>query len=133
MPLAEGFKRWFWWVPFGRVPETPAASLEQARQGPAPPQILDVRTRAEWHRSRIPGAVNVPIGELRRRLPDLDLDPARPVVAICLSAHRSIPAVRLLRARGFDGAAQLRGGMLAWWRRDLPTAEGDPPDPEVPA
>jgi rhodanese-related sulfurtransferase len=35
------------------------------------------------------------------------------VVAICLTAHRSIPAVRLLRARGFE-AAQLAGGMLAW-------------------
>ena len=45
-----------------------------------------------------------------------DLTPflVRPVVAICLSAHRSIPAARLLRAHGFPDAAQLAGGMLAW-------------------
>ena len=133
MSLKEGLERWLWWVPFGRVPETPPEILERARQGPSPPQILDVRTRTEWRRSRIPGAVNVPIGELRRRLPRLGLDSARPVVAICLSAHRSIPAVRLLRSRGFADAVQLQGGMRAWWRRDLPTAEGGQTDPEKPS
>jgi hypothetical protein len=49
----------------------------------------------------------------------LGLDPSRPVVAICLTAHRSIPAVRLLRNRGFD-AAQLAGGMRAWRARISP-------------
>ncbi|MGD2083288.1 MAG: rhodanese-like domain-containing protein [Chromatiales bacterium] len=120
MPLADRLKRRLWWVPFGRVPEISAQALEEARGSANPPQILDVRTRTEWRRSRIPGAVNVPVAELRRRLPGLDLDPRRPVVTICLSAHRSIPAVRLLQARGRDDAVQLEGGMLAWWRRDLP-------------
>jgi rhodanese-related sulfurtransferase len=55
----------------------------------------------------------VPITEVRDRLGALPLDAARPVVAICLSAHRSIPAVRLLQQGGYD-AAQLAGGMLAW-------------------
>ena len=68
--------------------------------------------------------INVPIQELRRRLPALQLDPERPVVAICLSAHRSIPAVRLLQAHGFERAVQLQGGMLAWWREEFP-AERD--------
>jgi rhodanese-related sulfurtransferase len=41
------------------------------------------------------------------------------VVAICLSAHRSPPGVRLLRQAGID-ARQLAGGMLAWRRAGLP-------------
>jgi rhodanese-related sulfurtransferase len=41
------------------------------------------------------------------------------VVAICLTAHRSIPAVRLLRENGFE-ARQLQGGMLAWRAAQLP-------------
>jgi rhodanese-related sulfurtransferase len=36
------------------------------------------------------------------------------VVAICASAHRSVPAVRLLRAAGYKNAMQLKGGMLSW-------------------
>ena len=83
------------------------------------PQIVDVRTAFEWRAGHIGGAINAPITELEARLPSLALDRSRPVVAICLSAHRSIPAVRLLRDRGFD-ACQLQQGMRAWWRAGLP-------------
>ena len=40
---------------------------------------------------------------------------------VCLTAHRSVPAVRLLRERGFD-AVQLSGGMIAWRAARLPEA-----------
>ena len=111
----------FWWLPFGRVPEVSAADLAAQLKTDRAPQILDVRTATEWRRNRLRGAVNVPIGALKRRLGGLALDPARPVVAICLSAHRSIPAVRLLADNGFSDVRQLAGGMLAWWRAGLPT------------
>lgn len=115
-----------WWLPFGGVPEIDAHALHaRLRDGPAP-QIVDVRTEAEWRRSRIAGTVNAPITELKTLLPSLGLDRKRPVVAICRSAHRSIPAVRLLRASGFD-ACQLQKGMQAWWSAELPV-EGDAKD-----
>ena len=41
------------------------------------------------------------------------------LIAICLTAHRSIPAVRLLKQRGFE-ASHLAGGMLAWRAASLP-------------
>ena len=44
----------------------------------------------------------------------------RPVVAVCLRAHRSVPAVRLLTAHGWSDARQLAGGMTAWRRENLP-------------
>ncbi len=116
-------RRALWWLPFGRVPELTARDLhEQIQAGPA--QLIDVRTLKEYRRSRIPGAVSFPITELRRRLPELGLDPGRPVTAICLSAHRSVPAVRLLQGQGFSQARQLAGGMLSWWRARLPTERG---------
>lgn len=113
------------WTPLGAVPEIAPTELHAALQGDEPPQLLDVRTALEWTQSRIAGAVSVPITSLSTRLPGLGLDPARPVVAICLSAHRSIPAVRVLRERGFT-AVQLAGGMLAWWGAKLPVESGDP-------
>jgi rhodanese-related sulfurtransferase len=118
--LRDRLGKAFWWLPFGQVPEIPPQELAR-RLAADPPQILDVRTELEWRRSRIDAALSVPITELRRRLPMLPLDPKRPVVAICLSAHRSIPAVRLLRAHGCADVVQLAGGMLAWWRAGLPT------------
>jgi len=83
--------------------------------------MIDVRTPIEFGAGHIDGAVNVPVTSLAGSLPYLQLDPARPVVAICLTAHRSIPAVRLLLRRGLD-ARQLAGGMLAWRAAGLPEA-----------
>lgn len=108
-----------WWLPLGAVPEIPATRLAKDLSAFPPPQLVDVRSEAEFRRGRIPGAVSAPIQTLRRRLPSLELDRSRPVVAICLTAHRSIPAVRLLRAQGYD-AAQLAGGMLAWRSAGFP-------------
>lgn len=122
MPEGSGLLRWLWWLPFGKAPEIAPNRLSEAlreQSSASSPQILDVRTEGEWRRGHIAGAVNVPIHHLKKRLPELSLDCSRPVVAICLSAHRSIPAVRLLRGHGFD-ASQLAGGMLAWRRAHLP-------------
>ena len=113
-----------WWLPFGRVPSVSATELNEQLEGSSQPQILDVRTTLEWSRSHIAGSINVPITELRTSLTALDLDKKRPVVAICLSAHRSIPAVRLLSSRGFVDVVQLQGGMWSWWRKALPTQRG---------
>ena len=112
-----------WWFPFGRVAEIDAQELHARLRGGAPPYLLDVRSPVEWRTSRIAGAINVPVTELKGRLAALGVDQGRPIVAICLSAHRSIPAVRMLRARGFD-ASQLRGGMRAWWAAGLPVQKG---------
>jgi len=103
-----------WW-PFGRVPEITAQELQLEREK-GKVQIVDVRTAREFRLSRVPGAAHIPITALSQsRISALGLDPDRPVVAICLTAHRSIPAVRKLRELGYD-ARQLKGGMRAWWR-----------------
>jgi rhodanese-related sulfurtransferase len=108
-----------WWFPFGSVPEISARQLAGDLAGVPGPQVLDVRTEGEFARGHIHGARSVPIAELHARLSGLALVRDRPVVAICFSAHRSIPAVRLLRRSGFD-AKQLAGGMIAWRAAGLP-------------
>jgi len=108
-----------WWLPLGRVPEITAEALRQQLESRLPPQLLDVRQPSEFRAGHIAGAVNVPIGSLAARLPELSWDPQRPVVVICLTAHRSIPAVRLLRQAGFRHVYHLAGGLLAWRRRSL--------------
>lgn len=119
--------RLFDWLPLGSVPEIDAQALEQQLRDGAAPQIIDVRTELEWKLSRIAGAVCVPVTQLEARLASLALDKSRPVIAICRSAHRSIPAVRLLRAKGFD-AYQLRKGMQAWWSAGLDVQANQAPD-----
>jgi len=108
-----------WWLPFGAVPELTALELHEVLHGGSPPQLVDVRSELEFAAGHIAGAVSAPITSLAERLPRLGLDARRPVVAICLTAHRSIPAVRLLRREGLE-ARQLSGGMLAWRAARLP-------------
>ena len=113
----------FWWLPFGKVPEITAEQLEALRkEGQA--QVLDVRTGLEYHSSHVPGAIHAPVTDFSAHLATLQLDKTRPVITICLSAHRSIPAVRALQKQGFRQACQLKGGMRSWWKAKLPV-EGD--------
>lgn len=112
------------WLPFGRVPELSADEVLQAIAS-GRVQLVDVRTTAEWRQSRIDGARHLPITRFEgAAVAGLGLDPEVLTVAICLSAHRSIPAVRQLKRLGFRRAVQLRGGMIAWWRESLPTVQG---------
>ncbi len=111
-----------WWLPFGQVPEIKAADLKTRLDRREAVQLIDVRSPGEFAGGHIPGAVNVPINRLRSALPTLTIDHGRPVIAICQTAHRSPPAVRLLKQAGFD-AQQLRGGMISWNRAKFPTTK----------
>lgn len=111
------------WLPFGSVPELSARELRDRLERGEPIVLLDVRTHLEHAQSRIAGARSLPILDWPAALDALALEPGRRAVAICLSAHRSIPAVRMLRERGHD-AMQLAGGMIAWWAAGLPTEQG---------
>ncbi|MFE8071124.1 rhodanese-like domain-containing protein [Marinobacteraceae bacterium S3BR75-40.1] len=110
------------WLPWGDIPEISARSLAENLPNV---QVLDVRTPREFRRNHVFGAINVPITRLDpQNVLTLGLDAGRPVVVICLTAHRSIPAVKKLRRWGFD-AEQLQGGMRAWWQQELPCASSE--------
>ena len=71
--------------------------------------LLDVRSPAELVVEKVPGAVNIPLGELRSRLSELPRD--REIFLICRSAQRAYYATRILLQNGFK-ARNLSGGML---------------------
>jgi rhodanese-related sulfurtransferase len=113
---------YFWWLPFGSVPEVTAQDLKrEISKTRLRPQLLDVRTDREWREGAIKGAVLVPIVILNSQVKALPFDRTKPVVAICRSAHRSISAVRILRNAGFQDVRQLQGGMLTWQSLNYPT------------
>jgi rhodanese-related sulfurtransferase len=75
--------------------------------------VLDVRPAAEYAAGHLPGAVSIPVGELRRRLADLPAD--REVVAYCRGPYCAFAheAVELLREEGF-AARRLEDGLPEW-------------------
>lgn len=70
-------------------------------------QIVDVRPAASALKNPVPGAVNIPLGELRGRLGELDA--SRPVFTICQMGKTSYFAARILANHGFDARSILAG------------------------
>ena len=81
--------------------------------------VLDVREPNEYRICRIAGSTLIPLGELPRRVDELDRH--RDIVVHCKSGMRSAKAVALLRERGFERVWNLKGGILAWIDRVDPS------------
>lgn len=74
--------------------------------------LLDVREPHELEISALPGAVNIPLGELAARLSELDS--AQEMVVFCKAGTRSARALELLVSAGFRKVKNLKGGINAW-------------------
>ncbi|MEU1078962.1 rhodanese-like domain-containing protein [Streptomyces sp. NPDC005908] len=76
--------------------------------------VTDVRTPAEYATGHLPGAVNVPLDQVRRALPEIRQAARRgDLLLVCASGARSEKARALLAEEGLD-AATLAGGTGAW-------------------
>ena len=88
-----------------------------------PPLVVDVRERSEFGGGHIPGAVNIPLGQVAARAAELAAH-NRPVVVVCLSDMRSRRAAAQLIQAGLPDLAILHGGTAAWVREGYPVAAG---------
>ena len=73
-------------------------------------QRVDVRTDGEVAAGMEPGAIHVPLDDLRERLGELD--GTRPTAVLCRSGLRAWVASRILRQHGFTDVKVLTGGMV---------------------
>ncbi|MEZ5354450.1 MAG: molybdopterin-synthase adenylyltransferase MoeB [Bryobacteraceae bacterium] len=83
--------------------------------------LVDVREVHEFQIGRIPGSILIPLGELPKRLNELD--PEADIVVHCKMGGRSAKACDLLRQNGYKKVTNVAGGILAW---------SDKIDPSVP-
>ncbi|MCS6770899.1 MAG: FAD-dependent oxidoreductase [Kiritimatiellae bacterium] len=85
--------------------------------------ILDVRSPSEYELGHVPGAINIPLPELRSRA--VELPRTKPIYVYCKVGFRSYLASRALRQRGFH-VRTLAGGFdtfRAWHRGSLDDSE----------
>ena len=97
----------------------PSITPEQALAGVARRELVlvDVRQATELRHGRVHGAVNIPLGQLRARLCELEND--RPIAFLCHSGTRSSRATGIAIKAGYE-AVNVRGGVIAWTRAGLP-------------
>ncbi|HUR95388.1 MAG TPA: MBL fold metallo-hydrolase [Gemmatimonadales bacterium] len=81
--------------------------------------LLDVRSRAEWNAGHLPGALNVPLGELSACIETISTD--RPVIVHCQTGARAAIAASLLHANGRPAVRLYGGGYAEWTGAGRPT------------
>ncbi|MBO4849010.1 MAG: FAD-dependent oxidoreductase [Clostridia bacterium] len=90
-------------------------------------QLLDVREEAEVAAYAVPGAVNIPLGQIRARMGELDKD--RRVIVFCAIGVRAYNAARILMQSGFGDVMIYPGGARLYRN----THEKPEPKEEAPA
>lgn len=101
--------------------ELTAPEVQALLASATPPQFLDVREAWELETAAVAGATHIPMGEVPRRLSELD--PTRPLVVMCHHGRRSAQVGMLLERNGFAEVINLAGGIAAW---------SDLVDPSIP-
>lgn len=78
--------------------------------------VLDVRPSEEYRAGHIPGALSIPVSELKTRLKELSK--TREIVAYCRGPYcvMAVEAVELLRRKGFN-AHRMEQGVVDWRAR----------------
>lgn len=74
--------------------------------------VIDIRNPGEVEQGSIPGALHMPLAQLRTRFDEVPT--ATPIVVHCAGGWRSSVAASLLRAQGFENVSDLEGGYNAW-------------------
>jgi rhodanese-related sulfurtransferase len=85
--------------------------------------LIDVREPHEYRICRIPGARLIPLGELPKRLAEIDR--STPIVAMCRMSGRSAKAANILREVGYASVLNMTGGILSW------SDQVAPPSPSI--
>jgi len=95
----------------------PRSLLKRVKDGDV--VLLDVRPAEEYQAGHLPGAISIPVAELRKRLKELPAD--REIVAYCRGPYclMAVEAVTTLRKKGFV-ASRSEIGVPEWRTLGLP-------------
>ncbi len=84
--------------------------------------FIDVREAYEHMQARIPNTQLIPLSAMNARWQEIPKD--QPVVIYCQTGNRSAGLVMQLHQMGYDNLYNLYGGIVAWYRHQLPVEMG---------
>ncbi|MBX3150218.1 MBL fold metallo-hydrolase [Candidatus Obscuribacterales bacterium] len=104
------------WIKSGHdTGETPQITIDQLKEKMAEVkdlQVIDVRRKGEYEAGHVPGAINIPLADLKRNLDKVDK--RRPTAIICASGYRSSISTHILKSGGVAYLYNTVGGTNAW-------------------
>lgn len=83
-----------------------------------PHVLVDVRTPGEYRQGHLPGAVNIPLNDLQRRIQEVPTD--KTVIVVCATGNRSRTGATLIMRAGNEDVYNLQGGTMAWMMQGQP-------------
>lgn len=97
-----------------------AEELEMAMKDEKP-LIIDVRKKSEYDSEHLLGAINIPLNEINQHLAEFPKEST--FVLHCAGGYRSMIAASILKQRGWQDFADVKGGFEALSKTDLPKSE----------
>ena len=82
--------------------------------------VIDVRETDEWAGGHIPNARHIALGQLEKRVSEIEKFKTKPLIISCQSGNRSSSACGKLKKLGFEKVFSLSGGVAAWREAGLP-------------
>src|SRR5439155_18354423 len=104
-------------LPQAALPQITVRHLNsEVQQGTV--RVLDVREKSEFVMGHVPGAQNIPLGQLPERIGDVPS--GMPLAVMCGGGIRSSSAASLLLRSGWKDVVNVTGGFDDWERARLP-------------
>ena len=105
-----------------RSPGLTPLELESRLGTPEAPLVVDLRSPAEFGVGHIPGAINIPLAELEKRLDEIRNDNG--VLVYCINGSRTRQAEPILYAHDIDNIYHLEGTFYSWIKGKHPVEKG---------
>ncbi|MDX2506877.1 MAG: rhodanese-like domain-containing protein [Gammaproteobacteria bacterium] len=87
--------------------------------------ILDIREDKEYQSGHIKDSIHIPLSSLSSRINELKKYKEKNIILGCRSGSRSSRACGMLKKNGFEKIHNLRGGVVAWEKDNLPMSHGN--------
>lgn len=89
-------------------------------------KVIDIRKRSEYNSEHIRGAINIPLNEINKHLEEIPKDEF--FVLHCAGGYRSMIAASILKQRGWNTFADIRGGFKEVCNTKVPRSEYSLPE-----
>jgi len=105
-------------------PVMPAAEVKARLGTPQAPLMVDLRTPPEFAIAHLPGAINIPLPELVKRLDEVRPAEGQDLLIYCLNGSRTRQAEPLLYAHDINNFYHLEDELEGWLLKNYPIEKG---------
>jgi cysteine synthase/rhodanese-related sulfurtransferase len=100
------------------------STLAEELDADGAPLVVDVRAPDQFAAGHVPGAVNIPQGDLPQRAGELPEDRDAPIVMVCAIGRTSKETTLFLKSLGYRHVRNLKGGITEWLRKGQKSEKG---------